>query len=48
MSKRYDSKLGDSEKAAIRQASRNAFLTGMLFTHLGFQGLGLGSSKSAK
>jgi ABC-type multidrug transport system fused ATPase/permease subunit len=31
MSERYDSKLGDSEKAAIRQGSRNALLTGLLF-----------------
>jgi len=31
MSHRYDSKLGDSEKAAIRQGTRNALLTGSLF-----------------
>ena len=31
MSKRYDSKLGDSEKASIRQGTRNAILTGCLF-----------------
>lgn len=31
MSKRYDSKLGDSEQAAIRQGTRNAFLSGSLF-----------------
>ena len=31
MSQRYDSKLGESEKSAIRQGSRNAFLSGSLF-----------------
>lgn len=31
MSKRYDAKLGESEKAAIRQGLRTAFLTGSLF-----------------
>ena len=31
MSNRYDSRLGDSEKASIRQGTRNAILTGMLF-----------------
>lgn len=31
MSRRYDSKLSDSEQAAIRQGTRNAFLTGSLF-----------------
>lgn len=31
MSKRYDDKLGDSEKASIRQGTRNAILTGLLF-----------------
>ncbi|CAB9524672.1 Leptomycin B resistance protein pmd1 [Seminavis robusta] len=31
MSRRYDAKLGDSETAAIRQGSRNAILTGLLF-----------------
>lgn len=31
MSRRYDSKLGESEKAAIRQGSRTAFLSGSLF-----------------
>ena len=31
MSRRYDSKLGESEKAAIRQGTRNALLTGLLF-----------------
>jgi len=31
MSKRYDSKLAASEKAAIRQGTRNAVLTGLLF-----------------
>lgn len=31
MSRRYDSKLGDSEQAAIRQGTRNAFLMGSLF-----------------
>lgn len=31
MSRRYDTKLGDSEKASIRQGTRNGFLTGLLF-----------------
>jgi len=31
MSKRYDARLGDSEKAAIRQGTRTAILTGCLF-----------------
>lgn len=41
MSQRYDSKLGSSEKAAIRQGTRNAVLTGLLFFVIfGMYGLG--------
>ena len=42
MSRRYDSKLGASEKAAVRQGTRNAVLTGLLFfTIFCMYGLGL-------